>query len=66
MYPNETLIYHGYIGCAPVYPTIAISLRTLAAHHQTHRVCPSFGFQAQCKALCFLHGVSALFVWAVT
>ncbi|KAG2140769.1 hypothetical protein BD769DRAFT_1349960 [Suillus cothurnatus] len=55
-----TLIYHGYIGCAPVYPTVAISLRTLAAYHQTHHVCPSFGFQAQCKALCFLHSVSAL------
>ncbi|KAG2108470.1 uncharacterized protein F5147DRAFT_745760 [Suillus discolor] len=21
-YPNETLIYHGYIGCAPMYPTV--------------------------------------------
>ncbi|KAG2121788.1 hypothetical protein BD769DRAFT_1629343 [Suillus cothurnatus] len=48
-----TLIYHGYIGCAPVYPTVAISLRILAAYHQTHRVCPSF-------ALCFLHSVSTL------
>ncbi|KAG1854495.1 hypothetical protein F4604DRAFT_1883326 [Suillus subluteus] len=52
-----TLIYHGYIGCAPVYPTVAISLRTLAAYQQMHCVCPSFGFQAQCKALCFLHGI---------
>ncbi|KAG1828910.1 hypothetical protein EV424DRAFT_1470932 [Suillus variegatus] len=55
MYPNETLIYHGYIGCAPVYPTVAISFYTLAAYHQICCVCPSFGFQWQCKVLCFLH-----------
>ncbi|KAG2337856.1 hypothetical protein BDR05DRAFT_978353 [Suillus weaverae] len=41
-YPNKTLIYHGYIGCAPLYPTAAISLHTLAAY-------------AQVKSLCFLH-----------
>ncbi|KAG2120042.1 hypothetical protein DEU56DRAFT_928749 [Suillus clintonianus] len=51
------LIYHGYLGCTPLYPTVAISLRTLAAYRQTHRVCPTFSFQAQCKALCFLHDI---------
>ncbi|KAG1792021.1 uncharacterized protein HD556DRAFT_1239880 [Suillus plorans] len=56
-YPNETLIYHGYIGCAPMYPTVAISLRTLAAYRQIHRTCPRFSIQAQCKALCFLHDI---------
>ncbi|KAG1722698.1 hypothetical protein EDB19DRAFT_1645644 [Suillus lakei] len=35
-FPNETLIYHGYIGCAPMYPTIAISLHTLATFRQSH------------------------------
>ncbi|KAG2335915.1 hypothetical protein BDR05DRAFT_897480 [Suillus weaverae] len=35
-YPNKTLIYHGYIGCTPLYPTAAISLCTLAAYHQIH------------------------------
>ncbi|KAG2157313.1 hypothetical protein DEU56DRAFT_722950 [Suillus clintonianus] len=35
-YPNETLIYYGYIGCAPMYPSVAISLRTLATYHQSH------------------------------
>ncbi|KAG1789934.1 uncharacterized protein HD556DRAFT_1243055 [Suillus plorans] len=54
-YPNETLIYHGYIGCAPLYPTAAISLRTLAAYRQIHRSCPRFSIQAQVKSLCFLH-----------
>ncbi|KAG6371001.1 hypothetical protein JVT61DRAFT_10719 [Boletus reticuloceps] len=37
LYPNENLLYHGYIGCSPVYPAIAISLRTLAAFRQAHR-----------------------------
>ncbi|KAG1724777.1 hypothetical protein EDB19DRAFT_1644330 [Suillus lakei] len=35
-YPNETLIHYGYIGCAPMYPSVVISLRTLAAYHQSH------------------------------
>ncbi|KAI6011388.1 hypothetical protein PISMIDRAFT_55938, partial [Pisolithus microcarpus 441] len=49
------LIYHGYIGCSPVLPTVAVSLRTLASYHQIHRICPRFGIQAQCKLLCHLH-----------
>ncbi|KAG1775791.1 hypothetical protein EV702DRAFT_1180201 [Suillus placidus] len=56
-YPNETLIHHGYLGCAPLYPTVTISLCTLAAYRQTHRVCPTFSFQVQCKTLCFLHDI---------
>ncbi|KAG1793277.1 uncharacterized protein HD556DRAFT_1238113 [Suillus plorans] len=35
-YPNEMLIYHGYLGCSPLYPTVAISIRTLASYHQYH------------------------------
>ncbi|KAG0702917.1 hypothetical protein DFH29DRAFT_982187 [Suillus ampliporus] len=56
-YPNEMLIYYGYIGCAPMYPTVAISLRTLASYRQSHRTCPRFGIQAQCKTLAFLHNI---------
>ncbi|KAG0695625.1 hypothetical protein DFH29DRAFT_813982 [Suillus ampliporus] len=41
-YPNETLIYHSYIRCSLIYPTVAISLRTLAAYRQIHRTCPQF------------------------
>ncbi|KAF8141771.1 hypothetical protein EV363DRAFT_1132204, partial [Boletus edulis] len=26
VYPNETLIYHGYLGCSPIFPNSAISL----------------------------------------
>ncbi|KAG1765191.1 hypothetical protein EV702DRAFT_944565, partial [Suillus placidus] len=61
-YPNETLIYHGYLECSPIYPTVVISLRTLAAYHQIHQVCPTFSFQAQSKTLCFLHDGSTLLI----
>ncbi|KAH7904674.1 hypothetical protein BJ138DRAFT_884863 [Hygrophoropsis aurantiaca] len=57
VYPNETLIYHGYLGSSPLYPTVAISIRTLAAYRQAHRTCPRFSIQAQCKALCHMHNV---------
>ncbi|KAH7904872.1 hypothetical protein BJ138DRAFT_1018517, partial [Hygrophoropsis aurantiaca] len=57
VYANETLIHHGYLGSAPLFPTVAISIRTLAAYRQAHRTCPRFTIQAQCKALCHLHHV---------
>ncbi|KAH7920572.1 hypothetical protein BV22DRAFT_1107609 [Leucogyrophana mollusca] len=55
VFPNETLIHHGYLGSSPLYPTVAISIRTLAAYCQIHRTCPQFSIQAQCKALCHMH-----------
>ncbi|KIK12326.1 hypothetical protein PISMIDRAFT_121064 [Pisolithus microcarpus 441] len=57
LYSNEVLIYHGYIRCSPVLPTVAVSLWTLATYHQIHRICPWFSIQAQCKLLCHLHDV---------
>lgn len=43
VYPNETLMYHGYIGCPPICPTIALSLWTLSAFRQMmHRTCLCF------------------------
>ncbi|KAG2365333.1 hypothetical protein BDR07DRAFT_1449847 [Suillus spraguei] len=57
-YLNETLIHHGYLGCSPLFPTVAISIRTLAAYQQAHRTCPQFSIQVQCKALCHLHNFS--------
>jgi hypothetical protein len=65
-FPNESLIYHGYLGCSPLHPTIAISLCTLAAYRQSHRTCPRFSIQAQCKALCHLHDVRYLIVLSYT
>ncbi|KAG1728427.1 hypothetical protein EDB19DRAFT_1897395 [Suillus lakei] len=40
-----------------MYPTVVISLRTLAAYRQSHHTCPCFGIQAQCKTLAFLHDI---------
>jgi hypothetical protein len=51
------LLRHSYIGCSPVHPTLAISLRTLAAYHQSHRACPRFSIGAQCKMLSHMHNV---------
>ncbi|KAG1743900.1 hypothetical protein EDB19DRAFT_1632976, partial [Suillus lakei] len=56
-YPNETLIYYGYLGCSPLYPTVAISICTLANYRQCHRTCPRFSIEVQCKVLCHLHNV---------
>ncbi|KAG9313581.1 hypothetical protein JVU11DRAFT_5911 [Chiua virens] len=56
-FPNEWLISHGYLGCSPLHPTVAVSIQTLAVFQQYHHSCPGFSIQAQCKALCHLHGV---------
>ncbi|KAL4062912.1 hypothetical protein J3A83DRAFT_4362973 [Scleroderma citrinum] len=58
LFPNENLIYHGYLGCSPMYPTVAILICMFAAFCQSHWVCPHFSIQAQCKALCHLHHIS--------
>ncbi|KAI5994436.1 hypothetical protein EDD15DRAFT_2387767 [Pisolithus albus] len=55
IFPNENLIYHGYLGCSPVYPTVAISLHTLAIFRQACCACPRFSIHVQCKTLCHLH-----------
>ena len=59
VWPNETLIWYGYIGCAPVQPTLAFSIRALELYHQTHRTCPQFSLEAQCKTMCYMHRVSS-------
>ncbi|KAF8834720.1 hypothetical protein BDN67DRAFT_985127 [Paxillus ammoniavirescens] len=55
VFPNENLIYHGYLGCSPAHPTVAVSICTLSDFRQAHRVCARFTIQAQCKMLCHLH-----------
>ncbi|KAF8877444.1 hypothetical protein BD779DRAFT_1803989 [Infundibulicybe gibba] len=54
---NETLIRYGYIGSAPLLPSLAISIRTLEAYHESHQLCPQFSMAAQCKALCSINDV---------
>ena len=57
VFPNETLIRHGYIVCAPLHPTLAILIQTLEAYHQLHQTSPQFSIEAQCKTLCHMHNV---------
>ncbi|KAG0702088.1 hypothetical protein DFH29DRAFT_982445 [Suillus ampliporus] len=47
----------GCIGSSPLQPTVAITIRTLEAYRQTHRVCPRLSIHAEAKKLCHLHGV---------
>ncbi|KAG2357316.1 hypothetical protein BDR07DRAFT_1298047, partial [Suillus spraguei] len=47
--------------CAPMYPTIAILLCTLAAFRQFHQACPRFSIQAQCRTLCYVHDFLAAY-----
>jgi hypothetical protein len=56
-YTNEGLLRSGFIGATPLYPTIAISIRTLEDHLQTHRVCPRLSIQATVRKLCHVHNV---------
>ncbi|EKM49342.1 uncharacterized protein PHACADRAFT_188921 [Phanerochaete carnosa HHB-10118-sp] len=55
-HPNVLLAKHGYLGTAPLNPTIATGFRLLKAYRQLHRVCPKLSVYAQVKALCHLHG----------
>lgn len=54
---NEALVRSGYLGSAPLAPTVAISLKVLEAYRQQHRFCPRLSVYAQVKALCSLHQV---------
>ncbi|KAG2740589.1 hypothetical protein P692DRAFT_20851327 [Suillus brevipes Sb2] len=65
LFLNECLIYHGYLGCSLLHLNIVISLHTLAAYRQSHRTCPQFSIQLQCKALCHLHDVHHLIVLSI-
>jgi hypothetical protein len=56
-YTNVSLVRHGFLGSSPLYPTVAISLRTLAVYRQTHRVCPRYSLQSEAQKLCHLHHV---------
>jgi hypothetical protein len=60
---NVSLINIGLIGCSPIQPTIAVSLKCLELYHQIRRRKPSFSVQAMVKVLCALHNVR--FFWHV-
>ncbi|KAH9834663.1 uncharacterized protein C8Q71DRAFT_873190 [Rhodofomes roseus] len=55
--PNESLVRRGYLGTAPIRPSIAIAFRTLEAYRQLHHACPRLSRQALVQTLCHLHRV---------
>jgi hypothetical protein len=54
---NETLVLHGFLGCAPSQPALAFPLRLFEIYRQLHRVCPRFSLDALSKTLTHLHYV---------
>ncbi|KAG1738873.1 uncharacterized protein EDB91DRAFT_1237656 [Suillus paluster] len=54
---NVSLMTRGCIGSSPLQPTVAITIRTLEAYRQMHRVCLRLSIHAEVKKLCHLHGV---------
>jgi hypothetical protein len=63
LYLNQTLIMHGYLGTAPVKPTLAIPLATLELYRRCRLRCPQFGIQQWVKVLCDLSNVNLIFVY---
>ncbi|KAG2737755.1 hypothetical protein P692DRAFT_20883222 [Suillus brevipes Sb2] len=55
---NAALLRHGFLGCSPVQPTVAIRLECLELYHQIRRRQSSFGIQTFTKVLCALHNVT--------
>lgn len=54
---NTTLVRFGALGVSPDTPKQAISLQTLEAFRQLHRVCPRLSINAFAKATQHLHRV---------
>ncbi|RDX39811.1 hypothetical protein OH76DRAFT_1424081, partial [Lentinus brumalis] len=54
---NVALVQGGYLGTAPVNPSVAISFQVFETYRQYHRVCPRLSVQAHVRALCHLHRV---------
>jgi hypothetical protein len=59
--PAVDLALHGYIGNAPLSPSIAISMKTLELYHRLRLRKPSFSIEAFAKVICDLYSVSTLF-----
>ncbi|KAI0354456.1 hypothetical protein OH77DRAFT_1456513 [Trametes cingulata] len=55
--PNVTLARYGYLGVAPLQPSIALSFQILEAYRQLHGACPRLSVQAFCRGLCGIHQV---------
>src|SRR5882724_5437041 len=58
--PSEALALHGYIGNAPLSPSIAVSIKTLELYRRIQLRKASFSVEAFAKVICDLYSVSAL------
>jgi hypothetical protein len=55
---NVALLRHGFLGCSPVEPSVAVDLTTLELYHRLRRRHPQLSIQTMTKTLCDLHHVS--------
>ncbi|KAF8344863.1 hypothetical protein F5887DRAFT_1061987 [Amanita rubescens] len=54
---NETLLRNGCLGCSPLMPTVAFTVRTLSAYREMHRSIPRNSIEAFTKVIGNLHNV---------
>ena len=54
----EALVDAGYLGTTPIYPTLAISLRTLELFRVIRLFKASFSVEAFAKMICYMYYVS--------
>ncbi|KAG1870301.1 hypothetical protein F4604DRAFT_1881242 [Suillus subluteus] len=57
-YANVALLRHGFLGCSPVEPSVAVDLATLELYHRLRRRYPQLSIQTITKMLCDLHHVT--------
>ncbi|KAG1851168.1 hypothetical protein F4604DRAFT_1934181 [Suillus subluteus] len=55
---NVALLRHGFLGCSPVEPSVAVDLATLELYHHLRRRHPQLSIQTITKTLCDLHHVT--------
>jgi len=55
----EALVQKGYLGNTPIFPSLAISLKTLELFHCLRLRKSSFSMEAFAKVLCDLYSVSS-------
>ncbi|KAG1794598.1 uncharacterized protein HD556DRAFT_1431927 [Suillus plorans] len=55
------LLRHGFLGCSPVEPSVAVDLATLEFYHHLRRRHPQLSIQTMTKTLCDLHHFSIVF-----
>ena len=63
---NVSLIKAGYLGSAPMHPTVAITLECLELYCQIQCRQATFSLQSICKVLCAIHNVSSVNIYLLS